>query len=84
MRHTAFSLRHWVIKGLASTLFWALCLGTAVAETSIADDFQTLGIAQVDKKIQAPDVTLTTTAGETLRLSDLTGKVVLLNFWATW
>ncbi|NOZ49057.1 MAG: redoxin domain-containing protein [Chloroflexi bacterium] len=32
----------------------------------------------------APDFTLPTLTGSPLRLSDLRGKVVLLNFWATW
>jgi peroxiredoxin len=32
----------------------------------------------------APDFTVTMFDGSTVRLSDLRGKVVLLNFWATW
>jgi len=32
----------------------------------------------------APDFTLQTVDGENLRLSDLRGKVVAVNFWATW
>jgi cytochrome c biogenesis protein CcmG, thiol:disulfide interchange protein DsbE len=32
----------------------------------------------------APDFTLTTFDGETLRLSDLRGRIVVLNFWASW
>jgi cytochrome c-type biogenesis protein len=33
---------------------------------------------------RAPDFTVTTDTGETVRLSDLRGKIVLLNFWGTW
>ena len=33
---------------------------------------------------EAPDFVLQTLAGDSLRLSDLRGQVVLLNFWATW
>ena len=32
----------------------------------------------------APDFSLPTTTGDTMKLSDLQGKAVLLNFWATW
>jgi peroxiredoxin len=32
----------------------------------------------------APDFTLTDQSGRSIRLSDMRGKVVLLNFWATW
>ncbi|MDP4084609.1 MAG: TlpA disulfide reductase family protein [Bacillota bacterium] len=33
---------------------------------------------------KAPDFELTTLTGETVKLSDLKGKKVMLNFWATW
>jgi len=33
---------------------------------------------------QAPDFELTTFDGDTFRLSDFRGKVVVLNFWASW
>jgi thiol-disulfide isomerase/thioredoxin len=39
------------------------------------------GVAQ---SMNAPDFTLQSLDGKSLRLSDLRGKAVLLNFWATW
>ena len=40
------------------------------------------GVAGQERK--APPLTLKTVEGRSLRLSDYRGKVVLLNFWATW
>lgn len=37
-----------------------------------------------EKKEQAPDFTLTDQFGKRHKLSDYKGKVVFLNFWATW
>jgi cytochrome c biogenesis protein CcmG/thiol:disulfide interchange protein DsbE len=36
------------------------------------------------KRNPAPDFTLRDAGGKPLKLSDYRGKVVLLNFWATW
>lgn len=36
------------------------------------------------KSSEAPDFTLESLDGKSMRLSDLRGKAVLLNFWATW
>ena len=41
----------------------------------------------VSNKLQgqpAPDFSLATVDGQTVKLSDFRGKAVLLNFWATW
>jgi thiol-disulfide isomerase/thioredoxin len=38
----------------------------------------------ITKSSPAPDFTLESLDGKSMRLSDLRGKAVLLNFWATW
>lgn len=40
--------------------------------------------AAIRESASAPDFELKDLRGATLRLSDLRGKVVVLNFWATW
>jgi len=43
-----------------------------------------LRIEKPEKAIPAPDFTLEDLSGRRISLKDLRGKVVFLNFWATW
>lgn len=45
------------------------------------EQFDTLKTAD---NAQAPDFTLQELSGESIRLSDLGGKIVILNFWTSW
>jgi peroxiredoxin len=51
---------------------------------TIAGLLMLLQLESPEARTPAPDFTLPTLDGGRLRLADLRGKVVLLNFWATW
>jgi cytochrome oxidase Cu insertion factor (SCO1/SenC/PrrC family) len=71
---------------------WLLFSGTVVillhslwiSQLRAAEPGKALGVVQFDGSLDAPDFTLATVEGKKIRLSDFKGKVVLLNFWATW
>lgn len=59
------------------------CLFLSLTACSKTDTPKKSAVAT--EKSPAPDVSVKSLAnGSTLKLSDLKGKVVLLNFWATW
>jgi thiol-disulfide isomerase/thioredoxin len=43
-----------------------------------------MGLVPISRKPQAPDFVLSDMNGKKVSLSSLKGKIVLLNFWATW
>ena len=61
-----------------------LCLGAWQWQESRQRLAQQSKAAPPESRELAPDFTLLSTDGAAVTLSDLQGKVVLLNFWATW
>jgi len=72
--------------GRYSPLVLGLLLALVIAgiwctQRDAAPDLESLGQLAGEP---APDVTLTLLDGSPLRLSDLRGRVVVVNFWASW
>jgi len=70
------------MKSLFSVL--TLCGALICASVSQANPYAAMGIEPLAEKIVAADFTLAALDGSESNLSDYRGKVVLLNFWATW
>jgi cytochrome c biogenesis protein CcmG/thiol:disulfide interchange protein DsbE len=76
----------------ATRVFADRCLTACVDQTARVSEFLRTsfgapasgGLVEQSLRPPAPDFTLSDAAGRPVRLSDYRGKVVLLNFWATW
>ena len=67
---------------VAVLLFWNPESATAEPEPQSQEQLEASTIAK--SGMEAPNFTVEMFDGESIRLSDLRGKVVLVNFWATW
>jgi peroxiredoxin len=61
----------------------ALAVVVVLSSCSAESSTKAAGKASKERK-PAPEFTLTDANGSSVKLSDYRGKVVLLNFWATW
>jgi peroxiredoxin len=82
------SSRRLVRAGLTCLLLISLPLGilpgVAWSASGAADPVEALDLQEPKEKIEAPDFTLPDVSGKKLRFKDLRGKVIFLNFFATW
>ena len=80
----------YATRGLtfASAVLIVVAAYTIIARPDVSERAATTGsmpLTAADTSLQrAPDFALPTMDGDTLRLSDHRGEVVVLNFWATW
>ena len=65
-------------------LVWTLVLGLLALVAFQMERNGPLAAGPVGAGEKAPDFTITSFAGETYKLSELRGKVVVINFWASW
>jgi len=64
--------------------WFLLVLAVALPEAARADAFTELELIRPSRPLAAADFTVPGLTGQSLRLGDFKGKVVFLNFWATW
>jgi cytochrome c biogenesis protein CcmG/thiol:disulfide interchange protein DsbE len=74
--------RRELITSAAGALVGVLLIGLVWFLVGRENDATLPGVGELNRP--APDLTLPTLDGDTLRLADLRGKVVLVNFWGTW
>ncbi len=71
------------IRKYLSALF-LFCAVNAIPLAASADLFEQFGVSRPRTSKPAPDFALKDVNGQTISLSQLKGKPILLNFWATW
>ncbi|MBR6759391.1 MAG: TlpA family protein disulfide reductase [Alistipes sp.] len=70
----------WIIAAFCALLFCAMPTSASAQN----QDAEIAATTLVKAGMEAPNFTVTMFDGSQLTLSDLKGKVVLVNFWATW
>jgi len=67
-----------VVFGLVFLLLWK------IPGTSAQTQFAAIGVEKFRVPVEAPDFTLREVGGGKISLKELRGKIILLNFFASW
>jgi peroxiredoxin len=82
------AMRRWRVRpsraGVVPTLVLGLAAAMAAPAGAVTHYAQRLGLQPPKEEVEAPDFTLKDLTGRKVRLTDFRGKVVFLNFFATW
>lgn len=92
MRNLKRTLRSAILSSVGSLLIWGCTQTTTTPEEAaappdpepVAETGAAEPTATASETAGAPDFTLTDLDGQSVTLSSLRGKVVYLDFWATW
>ncbi len=76
--------RRWLAGAVGATVVLALALLATRGPSGGGGDTTRVAAGHAQVGRAAPDFTTPSLNGGTVRLSGLRGKVVLINFWATW
>lgn len=77
-------MRWACVAGFVVLLLVPSLAGAAESETDMPDRSKLGQFVPSPQPTPAPTISLTEPSGSTVDLSDFKGKLVLLNFWATW
>jgi len=77
-RHLARYCRRFMLCALGSVVI------AAATRFAVADPFSELGVDTPKVRVAAPPFSLNKLGGGEVSLKGLNGRVILLNFWATW
>jgi peroxiredoxin len=76
-----YLINHWTLTSIGILILAAMWIGWSTVPVGATTEGE---IPAPMEGFLVPDFELVTIDGETVRLTDLRGRVVLINFWASW
>jgi peroxiredoxin len=80
----SYDLKKSVVSMLVTALFFSFLTNAQLGEKKEEAEAAATAVSGIKQGNRAPDFGLQTIEGDRIKLSDLKGKVVFVNLWATW